>query len=77
MVKLSGGIVVKTTIQELHQGIQKRRQQIAEYKEEVRKVEEAEVYDHPYWQGLTDELGWEKEALEKDLGLLKDLQDAQ
>ena len=68
---------MKTTIQELHERSQKRRQQIAEYKEEVRKVEEAEVYDHPYWQGVTDELSWEVEALEKDLHLLKDLQDAQ
>lgn len=64
------------TIEQLEQRIEQRRKSIAEYHEEVRKVEDADVYDHPYWQGLTDELWWEEEALEADLRLLKELQDA-
>ena len=65
------------TIKQLEQRIAQRRQEIAEYIEEVGKIEEAEVYDHPYWQGLTDELSWEQDALEEDLKLLEELKKEQ
>lgn len=65
------------TIQELEQRIVQRRQEISDYEKEVEKVENADDYDHPYWQGLTDELGWERDELNKDLHLLEELKKAQ
>ena len=66
-----------TTIQELEQRIAQRRQEISDYEKEVEKVENADDYDHPYWQGLTDELSWEQDALEEDLKLLEELKKGQ
>lgn len=65
------------TIQQLEQCIAQRRQEISDYKKEVEKVKNADHYDHPYWQGLTDELGWEQDELNKDLRLLEELKKAQ
>ncbi len=65
------------TIEQLEQRIAQRRQEISDYEKEVEKVENADDYDHPYWQGLTDELGWERDALEEDLKLLEELKNAQ
>ena len=65
------------TIIELEQRIAARRQEIVEYQKEVKEVENADDYDHPYWQGLTDELWWEQDALVADLKLLEELKKAQ
>lgn len=64
------------TIQQLEQRIAQRRLEIAEYQKKVEEVENADDYDHPLWQGLTDELGWEEDALEADLRLLEELKKA-
>lgn len=64
------------TIQQLEQRIAQRRLEIAEYQKKVEEVENADDYDHPLWQGLTDELGWEEDALEADLCLLEELKKA-
>lgn len=64
------------TIQQLEQRIAQRRLEIAEYQKKVEEVENADDYDHPLWQGLTDELWWEEDALEADLRLLEELKKA-
>ena len=65
------------TIKQLEQRIAQRHQAISDYEKEVEKVENADDYDHPYWQGLTDELGWERDALKEDLKLHEELKKAQ
>ena len=62
---------MKDTIREVEERIAKSRREIVEYKKRVKEVEEADDYDHDYWQGLTDELEWERDYLKKDLCLLK------
>lgn len=64
------------TIQRLEQRIAQRRLEIAEYQKQVEEVENSDDYDHPLWQGLTDELCWEEDALEADLCLLEELKKA-
>lgn len=64
---------MKTTIEQLETSIAEDRQVIAEYEKEIARVEEDDDYDHPYWQSLTDELGWAEEALAHRLDQLAKL----
>lgn len=61
------------TIKEVEERIAEYRKIIAEYREKVEGVENAERYDHEYWQGLTDELWLYEDDLKKELRLLKAL----
>ena len=61
------------TIQTILEGVRRIRQQRAElaiYSERVEAIEQAKPYDHPYWQGVTDEQGWLQDDLTRNLDQL-------
>jgi hypothetical protein len=58
------------TIHTILERIRRIRQQRAEllvYAERVEAIEQAEPFDHPYWQGVTDEEGWLQDDLSHNL----------
>ena len=59
-----------TTIHTILDRVRRIRQQRAElrvYAERVEAIEQAEPFDHPYWQGVTDEEGWLQDDLTDNL----------
>ena len=50
--------------------IRQQRAELLDYAERVEAIEQAEPFDHPTWQGVTDEEGWLQDDLTDNLDYL-------